>query len=440
MGFKRDLDPEETELFLAGKPAQPFFPSSLGKPSGWVRGWRGLWVGLGLGAAIALGTTRLTQTSAPQITPPAQANSQPGQSVTVAIVKLAQVNQTVDGTGSVAAVDMLPILPQMTGLQIQDVRVEEGQVVRAGDILAVLENSVLQAKLNQNRAQVESAQATVRQKKAYLNQQIAKRNQAESDLRRYQALSSQGAIGQRDLETYQTAAITAQEQVNWAETDVKSAEATVESNRAQARQTETQLAQTLVRAPAAGIIAEKFARVGDVAGSNKLFTIIRDGSLELQMQLPENQLPKVQPGNPVRITSDADARINLQGRVREIAPLVNSQTRQALVKINLPTSPFLRPGMFLRAAVTVQTTEGMTAPAKAILPQTDGRSAVFVIDGVDGVRKRNVELGSRQETGNPDTATVEIRRGLQPGDRVVVMGAGYLKDGDRVLISNKDRI
>ncbi len=329
---------------------------------------------------------------------------------------------------------MLPILPQETGLQIKEVRVEEGQVVGKGDVLAVLDNAVLQAKLNQARAEVNSSRATVRQKQAFLSEQIAKRNQAESDLRRFQVLANQGAIGQRDLESYRTTAITAREQVRSAETDVNSAQATVESYVAQVQQIETQLARTLVRAPAGGIVAEKIARVGDVTGSNKLFTIIRDGSLELQVKLPENQLPKVRLGTSAEISSDADPRINVQGRVREISPLVDAQTRQAMVKIDLPTNSLLRPGMFLRAAITVQMVSAITVPAKAVLPQTDGRSIVYVLEGQDTVRARRVDVGARQDSNNPEVATVEIKSGLQVSDRVVVAGAGYVKDGDRVTV------
>jgi len=401
----------------------------------WIGGWRGLAIGFGLGAAIALGATRLLPgptTHAPEKI--AQAPGQSGQSVTVAQVKTARIAQTIEGTGSVAAVDMLPILPQETGLQIKEVRVEEGQVVARGDILAVLDNAVLQAKLNQARAEVNSSRATVRQKQAFLGEQIAKRNQAESDLRRFQVLANQGAIGQRDLESYRTTAITAREQVRSAETDINSAQATVESYVAQVQQIETQLARTLVRAPAGGIIAEKIARVGDVTGSNKLFTIIRDGSLELQVKVPENQLPKVHLRTSARISSDADPRINVQGRVREISPLVDAQTRQAMIKIDLPTGSLLRPGMFLRAAITVQMADAMTVPAKAVLPQTDGRSIVYVLEGQDTVRAKRVDVGARQDSSNAEAATVEIKSGLNGDDRVVVAGAGYVKDGDRVTV------
>jgi HlyD family secretion protein len=154
----------------------------------------------------------------------------------------------------------------------------------------------------------------------------------------------------------------------------------------------------------------------------------------LQVKVPENQLPKVRLRTSARISSDADPRINVQGRVREISPLVDAQTRQAMIKIDLPTGSLLRPGMFLRAAITVQMADAMTVPAKAVLPQTDGRSIVYVLEGQDTVRAKRVDVGARQDSSNAEAATVEIKSGLNGDDRVVVAGAGYVKDGDRVTV------
>ena len=79
------------------------------------------------------------------------------------------------------------------------------------------------------------------------------------------------------------------------------------------------------------MVAEKIANVGDVSGTQKLFTIIGNDALELLAQVPEVQLPQVRIGSSVQITSDTDNRVSLSGSVREIAPLVNAQSRQATI-------------------------------------------------------------------------------------------------------------
>ena len=396
----------------------------------WLGGWRGLALGLGLGAAIATIGIQLSsgRSAAPT---PVQSAAASSQSVTVVPAALTQVTQAVSVTGSVAALDLLPISAQVTGLQIQQILVEEGQTVEAGQVLAVLDNSVLKSQLNQAKADAASTQAIVQQKRAALAQEQATLAQADTDLRRYQALAQAGAVSQKDLDSYATASKTAQESVNVARANISSAEADVASKTAQIQQLQTQIEQTFVRSPSSGMIAEKVARVGNVTGSDKLFSLIRNGALELQAKVPETELPQIKIGALARITSDADRRINLQGRVREISPLVDSQSRQATVKIDLPTSSLLRSGMFLKAAVTVQINQALTVPATAVLPQSDGGSLVYVLEG-DTVHAKPVEIGTRQESSDPSKARIAIRSGLKPGDRVVVAGAGYVKDGDRV--------
>jgi RND family efflux transporter MFP subunit len=210
------------------------------------------------------------------------------------------------------------------------------------------------------------------------------------------------------------------------------------------QQLQTQLEQTVVRAPVSGVIAEKLARVGDVTGvppqtqvgtviggTQKLFSIIRDEKLELQAKVPEIQLNQVKIGASVQITSDVDQRVRSQGRVREIQPQVNDQRREATVKIDLPPTTLLKPGMFANAAITTNSGMTMVVPQKAVQSQADGSVIVFTLSSGDIVRSQKVDL---ENPTNGDK--VEIKSGLQLGDRIVVDGAGYLKDGDKVRVAN----
>ncbi len=186
-----------------------------------------------------------------------------------------------------------------------------------------------------------------------------------------------------------------------------------------------------------------------VGGTQKLFSIIQDGKLELQALVPQVQLPQVKIGSGVQITSDADSRVRLQGQVREIEPVVNQQRREATVKIDLPQTNFFKPGMFARAAITTVTTKSLAVPQKAVQPQPDGSAIVFILSDVDAqsagsrreytVRAQKVEVGEILVGGR-----VEIKSGLKLGvsgaplkeARVVVDGAGYIKDGDKVRVVN----
>lgn len=544
---ERSLEvPEDGEQSELEEPEEP----EIG-PSKKIR-WPTVLAGAGIGVAATLLAVHLTagqKSAKPAATAPAAAQQAAAQTVTVAPVKSADVAKTLEATGTVAPYDLLPVLPQANGLQIQQVLVKEGDAVEKNQVMAILDDSVVrsqiaaavakgqsadstvdqaqaqvqQAQSSQKEAQagveqaqagvekavadlaqvktgvgqaqagVEQAKAGVNQAKAGIASAEAKLTQAQRDVERFSNLAAQGVISQQDLEQRKTQQETALQDVNKAKADLnkaleeqnKAAEevrsakakvangeanistaqaalssarakvntaaatvssaranvgnnaASVRSNDAQIQQLETQLSQTIVRAPDSGIVAERIGRVGDVSsGSQKLFSIIRGNKLELQLKVPETQISQVQPGTAVQITSDSDKRIKLSGIVREISPLVDPQNRQATVKIDLPPSDFLRSGMFLRASISTATEQGLKVPAKAILPQSDGSSIVYKLVGEDKVQAQKVVVGeiTGGAVGDLTKAQVEIKKGLKAGDRVVIAGAGYLKDGDRVKV------
>jgi HlyD family secretion protein len=502
-------------------------------------------VGTGIGAAIAFGGMRVSSRPAGE---PANATANavaekpaPSMTVTLTTADTASVERTITATGSIAARDLIPVLPQSNGLQIKQILVNEGDFVKAGQVMAVLDDSLLQEQIRQAKADVESkeadtgsrladiqskqvaiassensvistqaafasseaaivsskasveaSKATVAQRVADLKQQKAKLTEAEKNLERYERLFKSGAISEQEVISRRTAVVSAEETVQVALANIRSAEsnvaialanvksaeaklridlqsinnakaavstaranldmakanadgaaAGVRSTSAKESQLKTQLAQTLVRAPVSGIVGQKLARVGDmtgvppqtqvgtvVGGSQKMFAIIREGSLELQAQVPETLLPQIKVGASVQITSDSNSRDRLKAKIREIEPVVNQQRREATIKIDLPASNTFKPGMFARALITTKTSLGVGIPQKAIIPQPDGSAIVFMLSGEDTVTAQKVEIGESLSNGK-----VEIKSGLQAGARVVVDGAGYLKDGDRVRIA-----
>jgi HlyD family secretion protein len=446
-----------------------------------------LFLGTGLGIAIAFGGMgALSRLSSRPQSAVADKTVNPAMTVTIARVETDRVIRTLKTTGTVAASDLIPVLPQTNGLQIKSIPadVKEGAFVKKGQVLAVLDGSILQNQISQAKADVESKQADVeskqadlaskqadlasnkaivQQKQADLAQAKAKLEEAAKNYQRYQQLADSGTISNQELDTRSYAVKTAIQVVNLSKESLRSAQANigsaqanignaqaivnkakadVKSSAAKVQQLQTQLGQTVVRAPVAGVIAEKLARVGDVTGvppqtqigtviggTQKLFSIIRDEKLELQAKVPEIQLNQVKIGASVQITSDVDQRVRSQGRVRDIQPQVNDQRREATVKIDLPPTTLLKPGMFANAAITTNSGMTMVVPQKAVQSQTDSSVIVFTLSSGDIVHTQKVELG---DPVNGDK--VEIKSGLQLGDRIVVDGAGYLKDGDKVRV------
>lgn len=412
-------------------------PSRASKrDSGLLSGSRGVLVGLGLGAVLTFVGLQFTKPAADDsASVPGETEQVASQTVTASRVQEIPINQTLSATGTVEATDLLPIAPRASGLQVQQVLIEEGDAVQAGQTLAVLDDTVLQSQIRQAEAQIESAQAGVRQRQAALGQAQASQAEAQRNLNRYQSLANEGAISRETLDSKVTAAATAQESVSLAQADIANAEASVRSAEANLAQLRSQLDQTLVVAPADGIIAEKNARVGNVSSaSDPLFTLIRDDLIELQVQIPQTDLAQVRMGAPVKITSSSDRRIQLEGRVREIAPLVDADTREATVKISLPSSDLLRPGMFLTAQIVTEQGRGFAIPSEAVIADSSGASFVYVLDADNVAERRQIEVGARLPQGDNE-AQIEVLSGLDTGDLVVTKGAGYVQDGDRVRVA-----
>jgi RND family efflux transporter MFP subunit len=466
-------------------------------------------IGIGIGVVLAVGGTRLLSsqpTKAPAKSPEATPSAAPvsAQSVTVATVETTRVPRILKATGSVAALEMIPVSSQATGLQIQQILVDRNDFVKVGQVMARLDDAILQAQLTQAKASVAQAEARlaelrtgtrkeeIAQAQARLDQAKARLSQAQASIPRqieqaqaqvesaqarltlaenryksYQSLVDQGAVTRdRFNETFseyrsaqanlseaqqrlQQARNTNNPEIDQLAASVREAEQQLQQLRAGSRQevitqAEAQLAQakgqqqaiaaqlgnTKIVAPASGMVAERNARVGDVTSpSQPLFQIIDKGRLELLLKVSETDLAQIRPGQSVKITSNKDSKLSFEGKVREIDPVVNEQSRQATVKVDLPASDSLKPGMFLKAEITTSSASGLTAPVKAILPQADYSAIAYRLMGDGTVKAQQVQVGEPMPGER-----VEIKSGLSPGDRIVVKGAAYLKDGDKVEV------
>lgn len=396
-----------------------------------------LLVGIGAGMLLTLAGTRLIGADRSPETSDQPAASAPTatQTVTTTPVQQATIQDQLAVNGTVEPLDLLEIAPQVSGLQIRQVRVREGDRVTAGQVLASLDDATLQADLRQQQAQLAVAQATVVQKQAALSQAQATLREAQQDLVRSQTLAERGAISQQELTRQQTQTQTSQEAVGVARAEIDSAEAGVRSQQAAIDRLQTQLGQTSVYAPAAGIIAKRSATVGDVSATGTpLFSLIQNNRLELAADVPQVQLNQVNIGAPVTITPTSDAGIQLQGTVRDINPLVDAATRIATVNISLPASDLLRPGMFLQATILTGSRQGLVVPSTATLPQANGQTIVYVLSSDHHAVARTVTLGQRLPASSDQPARVEVVQGLQAGEQVIVTGAGYVQDGDLVTV------
>lgn len=190
------------------------------------------------------------------------------------------------------------------------------------------------------------------------------------------------------------------------------------------------LAYLSVRAPVAGVITAKRCEVGDLALAGRpIFTIEQPGALRLEVGVPEAIAHHAGLGTSLPVRVDTLDR-ELAGKVDEVSPSADAQSRTVQIKIALPeeqAGPALRAGMFARVLVPTGETRALEVP-RAALVRRGQLEVVYVVDQ-GRAALRLVRAGRERDTG------VDVLAGLAPGERVVVGGLGGLVDGQPVEVS-----
>jgi HlyD family secretion protein len=352
-------------------------------------------------------------------------NAKPALTVTAAQPQAASLPIRLSANGNVAAWQEAVIGSESTGLRLTQVRVNVGDVVKAGQELATFS--------------LESTQADTAQARAGLLEAEAGAADAAANADRARLLQTSGALSAQQINQYLTLEKTARARV-------EAAKAVLGAQQLRGR-------QTRVLAPDSGVISSRSATVGAVVGSGtELFRLIRQGRLEWRAEVTASELGRIRPGTPVTLRPASGGE--LQGKVRMIAPSVDLQTRNALVYVDLPSmlaqrtgaasgepsplpSPAGRgsergqvlPGMFARGDFELGASDALTIPQRALVVR-DGFNYVFKLSPDNRVSQVKVQ------TGRLAGERVEILGGLAASDRVAIDGAAFLNDGDLVRIGS----
>jgi HlyD family secretion protein len=303
--------------------------------------------------------------------------------------------------GNIAAWQEAIISAEISNLRLTEVRVNVGDRVQKGQVLARISSDSVDAALSESRASVAEAEAMLAEAKA------------NGD--RARQFQTTGFLSAQSINQYLTAEKTALARLNAA--------------RARMQAEQLRLAQTAVRAPDDGVISARTATVGSMTQpGQELFRLIRGSRLEWRAEVSAADLGKLKPGVTAVLTAPNGARV--QGRVRKVAPTVDPQTLNGLVYVDLPvaeTGNALRAGTFARGEFELGRTPTMSLPQSAVLLR-DGFSYVFRLDDQNTVTQTKVTVGQRMGD------QIEIVSGIAADTRVVASGAGFLADGDRVRV------
>jgi HlyD family secretion protein len=356
------------------------------------------------------------QQSAPAaLAPPASAQTVRVSTVTAAPATLTQRLRV---TGTVSARDEISIGTALQDQRIAAVLVDEGDQVAPGQVLARLETETLRARARQ-------AEAAVTRARAAIAQQEAVNVEAQANLQRILPLGRSGAVSAQQVDERRAQAGSSAAGLNVARAELAQSEAQLADAR-------SQLARAEIRAPAAGIISERTARVGALAsGPDPLFRLIRAGQLEFSGEVSELDLAGIEVGRPVQIEV-AGVNEAIVGRVRLIAPKVDPQSRLGRVRISLPNHPDIRAGAFATGSVLIgDAVAPVTVPRSAVTTGAQGGASVLVV-AADGLASRRVV-----STGRSDDDRIEIAQGLRAGERVVARASAFVREGDRVPLTEK---
>lgn len=325
--------------------------------------------------------------------------------------------------GSVAAWQEALIGSEATGLRIQELHANIGDVVQRGQLLVSFASETVKADLALAQASLAEAQANLAD--------------AAANAERARALQTSGALSAQQVGQYLTAEQTAKARV-------ESAKASVEVQQLRMR-------HTRVLAPDSGIITARAATLGSVVGNGaELFRMIRQGRLEWRAEVTASEMAKIVPGTEAIVTAPGGTQ--WKGKVRVVSPTVDAQTRMGLVYVDLvpdttATAPIkattaakpqaataslaFKPGMYAKGEFVMGSSQALTIPQQAVVVR-DGFSYAFRLNA-DG-RVTQIKLQTGRRVSNAQGDLVEVVSGLNADSTIVSSGAGFLNDGDTVKV------
>jgi membrane fusion protein (multidrug efflux system) len=317
-----------------------------------------------------------------------------------AVVTRAAIQSGPALTGTLTAKEQATVRAQISG-SVLETYAEPGQSVHRGEVLARFDSLALTDAYNSARAGVANAR----------NNLAVARREAE----RQRVLEQAGAVAQRNVETAQQSVVQAQTAVAQAQAQLASAE--------------KQLTYTRLTAPFSGVVSERPINAGDVVQpGTAVYTIVDPSSLQLEAALPAEQIGQFRVGTPVEFTVTGYPQ-PFRGSVTRINPIADPATRQVRVYAEIPNpGNDLVSGLYAEGRVESESRTALTLPAGAIDRRLAKPAVLRVKDGK--VERVEVQVGLVDDREQ----RVEVLRGVQPGDVILVGAAQEIEPGTPVRL------
>ncbi|QEQ01424.1 efflux RND transporter periplasmic adaptor subunit [Thermosynechococcus sp. QKsg1] len=364
----------------------------------------------------------------------------PAARVKLAAVQTETLSQTAVYNASLQSRESITLQPQVSG-RIAQINVQNGQFVTQGQPLLLIDPSEQQAVVASNLAAIQSAQANVENARSILRALEAQRrsnlatvefNRIQAE--RYTALFEEGAVSKEQAQSFITSFRTAQAALQQTEGDIRAQQATIAqlekvllAAQANAQQQAVVLNWFQVRAPFSGVVGNIPPKVGDfVTPQTDLLTLTSNQPLEVYIQVPIEQIPRIRMGTPVELI-DMNGNVVGTSSVFFIAPNTTNNTQTILVKALYDnTRNNLRADQQIQARIILDQQPGILVPTTAV-SNLAGQNFVFVAEkdaeGKMIAKQKPIQVGAIQ--GN----RYQVFEGLKPGEQIVVSGIQRLRDG-----------
>jgi HlyD family secretion protein len=328
-------------------------------------------------------------------------------------------------TGTIIAREEAAAGTDLSGLAILQLNADQGDKVKKGQVLAVLDRSSLDTQLAQTNASRNQAEANIAQMRAQIGDAEVAVRQAQEGLDRAKALQEKGVAAKMQYDNAVNAYDSARARLISAEKAVVASEAQLAVIDAQKENILLQIAKTEVKAPADGLVLARNATLGGIvsASGGPLFRIAINGEFELAATIAETSLPRLEPGMPVEVTP-AGSRQPIAGKIRRISPEVDQRSRLGTLYISIAGGDGVRAGNFARGEIEVLRRQGVSVPASAVTFR--GQEAFLQVVENGKVKTVPVTLGARAD------GHVEVSSGISEGQEVVSRAGTFVADGDLV--------
>jgi len=377
---------------------------SVGMRNGW-------WAAAGLAAAVLVAGCAPAEEVVETAAPPA-AIQVGGENVVRVAMDEIQVGPIV--SGELRAQREATVRAELGGT-VLEAPLEEGQTVRVGDLVARIDTRTLEETRRAAEAAVQSA-------RAQLMAAEAQQGVTERELERTEELVEAGALARRDLDVARQQATAAQAQVTAAQAQVTDAEARLVS-------AQRQLDDAVLRAPIAGVVAERQVSVGDVVSpGTAVVTIVDPSTMELEASVPSERIAELEVGTPVRFEVRGYGA-TFEGRITRISPLVDQTTRLASIFVSIPNIGMrLVSGLYAEGRIVQASAQGLVVPTNAVNQSGDNPWVLRVRDG--RTERVAVTLGLR----DAQTERVQIASGIEAGDVLLRGAAQGIEPGTTVAV------